>query len=143
LHQAKFFPIRTDLYVSDSNPQLLPRTYHPPDEWSQKFQVTLPHVYDPYLTESRLPYMYSDWLLPDRRTIHFERISSGTGYADCIGESKSDNLVFEGSRIAWNGWGWDLALADGSTFLSPEAYSATRPQAGIVDGNIRQGGPRS
>jgi YD repeat-containing protein len=40
----------------------------------------------------------------------------------------------------WNGWGWDVALEDGTTYLSPEAYSATRPQQGSLVGIFDKGG---
>ncbi len=134
LGSGVLFPIETDLYVAGSMPLAFTRTYYPTDEWAQKFQIHLPHVYDPYLTGSRFPYTYSNWLLPDRQTIHFERISSGTGYADYVADFKGVDSSFVSSRIAWNGFGWDLALPDGSTYLSPEAYNATRPQQGSLTG---------
>ena len=34
----------------------------------------------------------------------------------------------------WNGWDWDWTLPDGTTYLSPEAYNATRPQQGSLVG---------
>jgi hypothetical protein len=119
LGSGELFPVKTDLYVPDSMPLAFTRTYHPPDDWSRKFQVYLPYVYDPYLTGSRFPYTYSNWLLPDRKTIHLGRMSPGTGYADYTAESRSGDPVFAGSRIARNGWGWDLALPDGATDQSP------------------------
>jgi YD repeat-containing protein len=133
-------PITTDLYVPDVIPLAFTRTCLPLDEWAKRHQVYLPHVYDPYLTGSRRPYNYSDWLLPDRQTIHYERISAGTGYADAIYED--DRLIpfFLGSRIKWNGWGWDLSLEDGSTYLSPEAYAAKRPQQGSLVGIFDKNG---
>lgn len=76
------FHVKTDLFEPDVIPLAFTRTYYPVDRWSQKFRIYLPNVYDPYLTGSRFPYTYSDWLLPDRRRIHFGRISSGTGFAD-------------------------------------------------------------
>src|SRR5262249_32559200 len=42
--------------------------------------------------------------------------------------------TFSRSRIAWNGWGWDLSSSSGLTLLSPEAYYAERPQQGSVVG---------
>lgn len=134
LASGELFPIATDVYVPGSMPLAFTRTYYPSDDWARKFHVHLPHVYDPYLTASRFPYTYTNWLLPDRQTIHFERISPGTGYADYIAESKSSDPSFAGSRIAWNGWGWDLAMPDGGTYLSPEAYNAIRPQQGSLTG---------
>jgi YD repeat-containing protein len=62
------------------------------------------------------------------------RISPGTGFADAVFESNSASPTFEGSRTGWNGWGWDLTLEDGTTYISPEAYSARRPQQGSLVG---------
>ncbi len=127
-------PIKTDLFVEDSFPLAFTRTYSPPDDWSTGNRIFLPHVYDPYLTGSRNPYSYLDCLLPDRQSIHYHRISSGTGFADAVYENASPGSIFGGSRVAWNGWGWDLALEDGITCLSPEAYNAKRPQQGSLVG---------
>jgi YD repeat-containing protein len=127
-------PIKTDLFVGDSFPLAFTRTYSPRDDWSTRNRIFLRHVYDPYLTGSRNPYTYLDWLLPDQQSIHYQRISRGTGFADAIFENPSPGPVFGGSRAAWNGWGWDLTLEDGTTYLSPEAYNAKRPQQGSLVG---------
>lgn len=128
------FPIRTDLFVEDIFPLAFTRSYFPRDDWSSRNRIFLPNVYDPYLMGSRHPYTYLDWWLPDRQSIHYQRISPGTGYADAVYENPSPGPVFGRSRVAWNGYGWDLALEDGTTYLSPEAYSAKRPQQGSLVG---------
>jgi hypothetical protein len=133
-------PVRTDLYVPDTIPLAFTRTYFPLDNWSRTFQVYLPNVYDLFLTGHRHPYTDLDWTLPDRQSIHYERISLGTGYADAIFEETGFMPVFMWSRINWNGWGWDLAFEDGTTYLSPEAYSATRPQQGSLVGIFDKNG---
>jgi YD repeat-containing protein len=136
---GSFFPIKTDLYVPDTIPLAFTRTYVPLNAWSERFQVYLPHVYDPYLTGSRFPYTFSNWQLPDGQSIHYERISAGTGFADAIFQAVSFDRIFANSHLNWNGWGWDWTLANGTTYLSPEAYNAKRPQqgslAGIFDSN--------
>ena len=126
--------VKTDLYVADTIPLAFTRTYMPLSDWSNRFQVYLPNVYDPFLTGSRRPYTYSDWGLPDQQSIHYKRVSAGTGFSDAIYEDVSHTPAFTGSRISWNGFGWDLALRDGTTYLSPEAYNATRPQQGSLVG---------
>jgi len=127
-------PIKSDLYVADTIPLAFTRTYVPLNDWSNRFQIYLPNVYDPFLTGSRRPYTYSDWRLPDQQSIHYKRVSAGTGYSDAVLEDASYTPAFIGSRINWNGFGWDLALRDGTTYLSPEAYNATRPQQGSLVG---------
>jgi hypothetical protein len=131
---GRFIPIKTDLYVQDVIPLAFTRTYVPLGDWAKRFQVYLPHVYDSYLSGSRFPYTYVDWLLPDQKSIHFGRISPGTGFADAVYEDTSSIPIFYGSRINWNGFGWDLSLENGTTYLSPEAYSSERPQQGSLVG---------
>lgn len=127
-----FVPLKTDLYVNDVMPLAFTRIVMPLDEWAGRYAVYVPNTYEPFLTGDRRPYTYSDWGLPDRETVHFQRISPGTGFADAVFEAKSDDGIFAGARLAWNGWGWDLSLANGTTLLSPEAYNATRPQQGSL-----------
>jgi YD repeat-containing protein len=91
-------------------------------------------VYEPFLFGDRFPYTFLNWTLPDREPVHYERISPGTAFVDAVYEAKSTDQMFAGSRINWNGWGWDLSLENGTTFLSPEAYNATRPQQGSLVG---------
>jgi YD repeat-containing protein len=132
---GSFIHIKTDLYVTDDvMPLAFTRAVIPLGDWAKRFKVYVPHVYDPFLTGSRFPYTFLDWTLPDLETVHYERISSGTGYTDAVYEAKSSDEIFAGSRINWNGFGWDLSLENGTTFLSPEAYNATRPQQGSLVG---------
>jgi YD repeat-containing protein len=49
-------------------------------------------------------------------------------------EASATDRTFSKSRIAWNGYGWDLNFESGLTVLSPDAYEATRPQQGSVVG---------
>lgn len=127
-------PVKTDLYRPDTIPLAFTRTYRPLNDWSKRNRICLPHVYDPFLWGHRFPYSDQTWFLPDGTQINSLRVSPGTGFADAVFESNSVSPVFEGSRTAWNGWGWDLTLEDGTTYISPEAYSATRPQQGSLVG---------
>lgn len=126
-------PVETDLFVPDTIPLAFTRTYRPIDDWSKRFHVYAPHVYDPYLLGDRFPFTYAEWDLPDVLKINYRRVSPGHGYADAVFESDWPIPIFRGSRINWNGDGWDLALPDGTTYLTPEAYSSTRPsQSSLV-----------
>lgn len=127
-------PIATDDYVPGTISLAFTRVVSPVDDWARRYQVFLRHVYDPYLTGDRFPYTYLDWTLPDNMHIHYWRVSPGTGYADAVYESGFYFSIFGWSRIKWNGFGWDLALQGGTTYLSPEAYNATRPQQGSLVG---------
>jgi YD repeat-containing protein len=129
-----FVHIKTDLYVADVMSLAFTRSVIPVDDWAKRQRVYLPHVYDPFLFGDRFPYTYLDWTLPDREPVRYQRVSPGPGFADAVYEATSTDQIFAGSRINWNGWGWDLSLENGTTFLSPEAYNATRPQQGSLVG---------
>jgi hypothetical protein len=129
-----FFHIKTDLFVPDVIPLAFTRTHNPYDPWVTKNHPYLRHVYDPYLSGSRNPYTYLDWKLPDASVIPYRRIFPGTNYDDAVYENRTPFPLFSGSRIDWNGYGWDISLANGTTYLSPEAYFAKRPQQGSLVG---------
>jgi YD repeat-containing protein len=133
-----FFAIKTDLYVPDTIPLAFTRT-STSDYFSGQYHNYLRHVYEPFLTGDRNPYTYLRCFFADGTNLTYQRVSPGTGFVDAVYEDASPFPLFQGSRFAWNGWGWDLALPDGMTYLFPEAYNATRLQqgslAGVFDGN--------
>ena len=131
LWSGTFIPIVTDDYLQDTISLAFTRIVYPLDDWARRFHVFLRHVYDPYMSGSRNPYTYIDWLLPDSQ-VYYRRVSTGSGYSDAVFENEAHSPIFAWSRINWNGDGWDLALQNGTTYLSPEAYRATRPQQGSL-----------
>ena len=137
---GSFVHIKTDLYVPDAMPLAFTRCTIALDDWAQRNRIYIPHVYDLFMFGDRRPYTYLFWRLPDRQEIHFKRVSPGTSYEDAVFESMSEDPIFSRSRVAWNGWGWDLNLPGGLTVLSPEAYWAKRPQQGSVVGIFDQEG---
>ena len=122
------------LTVPTHMPLTYTRSYYPLYDWSQRFQIFLPNVYNLFLTGHRYPYSDINWSLPDNQIIHFDRVSSGTGYADAVFEAAASDPDFTGARQSWNGFGWDLSTPNGMTYLSPEAYNSTRPQQGSLVG---------
>ena len=129
-----FLHIKTDLYVSDVMPLAFTRCVVPVDDWAKRFHVYVPHVYDMFMYGDRFPYTYLNWTLPDRQEVHYQRVSAGTRYEDAVYEASATDRTFSKSRIAWNGYGWDLNFESGLTVLSPDAYEAKRPQQGSVVG---------
>ena len=129
-----FLHVKTDLYVSDVVPLAFTRCVVPLDDWAKRFHVYVPHVYDLFMYGDRFPYTYLNWILPDRQEVHYQRVSAGTRYEDAVYEATAADPGFWKSRIAWNGYGWDLNFESGLTLLSPDAYYATRPQQGSVVG---------
>ena len=121
---------KTDLYVHDVIPLVLTRSYRLWDSRSRSFGIGGNHPYDILQTGSRSPYTVMDLWTADGQGIHYERISEGTGYADALYEHTGQVTAFRGSRIKWNGNGWDVRFADGSLWLFPENYYGTRSNQG-------------
>lgn len=130
-----FFPIKTDLYVPDSIPLAFTRTCNFMDWWSGRNRNNLRHVYDPYLNWDRDPYTYLRWFLPDGVNLSYRRVSPGSGFADALYENATPFPMFGGSRINWNGWGWDLSLKEGTTFLLRAANQGRLEGIFDKDGN--------
>lgn len=125
---------KTDLFVADAIPLVLTRCYRLWDQRPLPFGANTNHVWDMNPTGSRQPYTYVDLHLCDGNSIHYDRISKGTGYADAVYEHRQTATPFFGSRFSWNGNGWDLKLRDGSLLLFPEAYAVKRPVEGAIVG---------
>jgi YD repeat-containing protein len=124
LHSGMFILRQTDLFVPDTTPLSLTRTYRLWDFHARAFGAGTNHPYDICPTGTRFPYTYMDLNLEDGRQIHFRRISKGTGYADAVFRHEETSSEFYGAQIAWNGDGWSLTFRDGRRFRFPEAYLA-------------------
>jgi YD repeat-containing protein len=125
LHTGMFFLRQTDLFVPDSTPLSLTRTYRVRDNFLRAFGVGANHPYDICPTiAARSSFAYMDLNLEDDRRIRFPRISSGTGYADAVFRHDETSSEFYGAQIAWNGDGWTLDFTDHRKFFFPEASNA-------------------
>jgi YD repeat-containing protein len=124
LHTGMFVLRQTDLFISDSMPLSLTRTYRgwDFDKRVNEFGAATNHPYDVCPTGTRFPYTYMDLNLEDGRQIHFRRVSKGTGFADAVFRHEQTSSEFYGAQIAWNGNGWTLSFHDGRQFLFPDAY---------------------
>jgi YD repeat-containing protein len=119
----------TDFLRPDSMPLVLTRAHHAWDRQSRAFGIGGNHPYDILPIGSRSPYTYVDIIMADGATIHYDRISKGTDYADAVYEHHAQTTFLD-SRFKWNGNGWDLRLADGGLFVFPENYAGVRPNQG-------------
>src|SRR6266850_1488372 len=122
LHSGMFVLRQTDLFVADSMPLVLTRTYRPWSKYARAFGVGANHPYDICPTGTRFPYTYTDLNLEDERRIHFPRISKGTHYSDAVYRHSATSSEFYGAQIAWNGDGWTLDFVDGWRILFPDSY---------------------
>jgi YD repeat-containing protein len=100
------------------------------DTVSRAFGNGWNHPYDILPTGSRNPYTFVNLIMPDGDTIHYDRISEGTGYADAVYEHTATTTPFLHSEFRWNGRGWDLRFPDGGLFQFPENYSGPLPHHG-------------
>jgi RHS repeat-associated protein len=123
----------TDLYLADTLPLRLDRTYRPNDTRTRSFGIGATHAYDMFLVGATSPYTYIDLILPDGARVHYDRVSPGTGFADAVYEHTSSGTRFYKSRITWNaGLWWDLALKDGTRMEFFESFSVARPSQAAV-----------
>ena len=121
LQTGMFILRQTDLFVPDSMPLSLTRTYRVWDWGTRAFGVGSSHPYDICPTGKRSSYTYMDLNLEDGRRFHFPRVSSGTGYADVVYRHDETSSEFYGAQIAWDGNGWTLDFADHRKFIFPES----------------------
>jgi len=122
LRSGAFILRQTDIFVKDVMPLSLTRTHRAWDQNMRAFGMGANHPYDAAPTGTRFPYTYLDINLEDGNSVHFPRISQGTGFADAVYEHSSTASEFFGGRIAWNGDGWTMSLRNGFIYLFPEAY---------------------
>lgn len=125
---------RTDLFLPDSMPLALTRTYSSWDTRSNSFGIGGNHPYDIAPFGRRNPYSYMSLALSDGSTVEYSRISEGTGYRDAVYEHNSTDGLFYRSQIRWNGNGWDLKFQDGSLARFPESYWAINQQQDALVG---------
>ena len=119
---------KTDLVLPDVIPITLTRMYRASEGAIRGFGVGTFHYYEMFLS-SLNPYQEVDLILPDSTTVHYVRISPGTGWTDAVLEHTATPTVWQGSKIAWNGAGWDLTRTDGLVFV----FGADAPLQAIRD----------
>jgi YD repeat-containing protein len=124
LRSGMFVLRQTDFFIQDSVPLNLIRTFRPWDNVPRAFGIGANHPYDICPTGNRYPYTYMDLFLEDGNSVHFDRVSEGTKYADAVYKHYETSAEFYGSKISWNGNGWNLNFNDGSLYIFPEAYNA-------------------
>jgi YD repeat-containing protein len=122
----------TDLYVPGPSALAITRCYRTWDHASRSFGQHTAFSWDMFPVGSRQPYTYLEIIPCDGNPLRYDRISKGTGYADAVYEHRTTNTVFLGSRISWNGNGWDLRLRDGSLYIFPESYHGKRGVDGAL-----------
>jgi YD repeat-containing protein len=136
LRYGRFVMRETDLAVNDVFQVPLTRTYSS-NEWvspnhMHAFGWNTNHPWDLAPLGTRNPYTYQLMVLADGDSLYFPRVSSGTGYADAVFQHAETSTRFYRAIDRWNGHGWTLRLADGSTIEFPESYNAKNMAQGAA-----------
>jgi predicted Zn-dependent protease len=124
----------TDLFRPGAIPLAATRCYRAFDHASRSIGRNTALSWDLFPVGSRQPYTFIEIIVCDGNPLRYERISKGTGYADAVYEHRATATTFLGSRLSWNGNGWDLKLRDGSIYLFPESYYGKKPVDGALIG---------
>jgi RHS repeat-associated protein len=119
---------KTDLVLEDVLPVSLTRTYRQADSVSRAFGIGTTHPFDIFLVGNTSAYSYAELVLPDGSVIRYNRTSSGTGYSTAVFIHTDTTSMFYGSVMAWNGAGWTITLRNGTVYVFPDGFSASRPQ---------------
>ena len=97
---------QTDLYIADTLPLALTRTYRSRDSQSRPFGYGATHPYAMYLYSSGMC-TETDLILPDGAKIHYVRVSQGDSWTDAVFQhvetattSATPTAVYE-SVITW------------------------------------------
>jgi RHS repeat-associated protein len=107
---------QTDLTLNDALPLALTRAYNSGSGRTRAAGIGMHHNYDLYISSDN-QYQEADLNLADGSQIHFVRTSPGGSFADAIMTAAPAPTDFAGSTLAWNGNGWDLVMADGTTLV--------------------------
>jgi hypothetical protein len=97
----------------------LVRTYRPGDPTWRPFGIGASKPYEMNLYfGSPASYQEVKLVKPDGGTVHFARVSPGTGYADAVFEHTGSQSMYYKAQIRFlgNPSGWELKLRDGTWF---------------------------
>ena len=122
----------TDITIFGAPSIILKRTYRNRDPQSRPFGVGTNHLYDWFLVGDNQQFKWLEIVLEDGSTVHYKRISPGTGAHDGIFEHVSSPTPFYNSRLKWNGSGFDVNLVNGTVYSFGVCGSADGRNCGIV-----------
>jgi RHS repeat-associated protein len=112
----------TDLYLPDTIPLAMTRTYNSGDNLARPFGTGMTHPYAMFLWSAH-QYTEADLILPEGGKVHFVRTSPGTGWTDAVfvhqetATTSATPTRFYKAMMVYNGNGWDLKLTDGTVYV--------------------------
>ena len=140
LRNGRLMTRRTDFVLAGHWPLAITRAFCLWDVQRRAFGVATSHSLEIFPVGTRDPFTWMDLILGDCSSIHFERISPGTGYVDAVYESTHTTAPFAKSTIRWRDQGWDLTFPDGLVLrFPPSAYARRSADAALIGMSDRQG----
>jgi YD repeat-containing protein len=113
---------------------------------SRAFGIGTSHSFDLFLAveseQAKAEMKQMDLILASGSRARFIRASPGVGRTGAVLVHTASPGAFNGSRLSWNGAGWNLDLVDGSRYSFPPCEGATRPEQCALRG-YRDGRGRS
>lgn len=118
-----FVHTQADLAVGDVLPLSVTRTYRPGDLNRRSFGVGMSMAYDTFLWSAQ-QYQQVDLVSPDGSRVHYTRIVNPANPTDnywgTAHFTTSTPGAYFGSRVDWNGNGWNLVRQDGTLLVYGE-----------------------
>lgn len=127
-----FLHERTDLFLADTLPIEVRRTYRPRDSRSRSFGIGANLGYDMFMVGDTRPWSWQELILPDGGRIRFNRISPGADVATAVYEHIQSPGPYRGARLEWVLVGpgpWKMTLKDGTVLWFPDSERSTNPRA--------------
>lgn len=124
---------KTDLFLPDVLPVALTRTYRNEDSAVRPFGIGSTHPYDLWFANQEEDFAAADLILPDGARIRFVK-TAGNSLGTYVLEHFTSPTVFNGARLSYNGFVWELRLKDGLIY----EFALGGPLQGIRDrfGNV-------
>lgn len=140
LQTGLYIRSNTDLYLKDSIPIQLTRTYRNADPRSRAFGIGTSTSFDMFIIGDSKAFSYVELILSDGGRIHYDRVSPGRDFASAIFENTDSPTQFYRSRIHWNGKGWTVELKNGSAYKLRGCSGDSKPgQCGMIEFQNRNG----
>jgi YD repeat-containing protein len=94
----------------------LTRTYRTRDEVKRPFGIGASHSYNLYLIGDGQTFQWAELILADGARIRYRRVTTGRTHDNATFEHTESPSEFYGSRLEWNGGGWNIDLRDGTRY---------------------------
>ena len=106
-----------DLIVHGTPTLILKRTYRSGFHIQREFGIGTWHNGGRLLEGDAERFSWVEFTDGDASNVRFERISSGTSYANALFEHRGSTSEWQGARVGWVGSGWAVRRTDGAVLM--------------------------